>query len=240
MRGKALLILFSAYLISCSILAVSAFTFGSSDKKDLGAQGIVKLEEDNDDYHHKHDHGDDGHGKLDDDHGHDNDDHGEHDDDHGHGHGDNNCSDKVSRTSVSVFVGGKAYCIPCGTGAVDINSICSDACDGVTASETATLVFGTGTGAITSVVACGTGTNIIPLQSLCAQDPCSLCPTPDNGQATCVSGTCGYSCNSGYAACNDTCVNDQTDINNCGACGNLCSNPTNGQATCISGAYRYQ
>lgn len=64
------------------------------------------------------------------------------------------------------------------------------------------------------------------------------CPTPDNAMRTCVSGACGYSCESGYGDCNmlgvDGCESPTNTIANCGACGDSC--PTTGAnvdtATC--------
>jgi hypothetical protein len=35
----------------------------------------------------------------------------------------------------------------------------------------------------------------------------------------CASGSCSFTCNSGYSLCNGACVNFQTDTNNCGGCG---------------------
>jgi hypothetical protein len=55
-----------------------------------------------------------------------------------------------------------------------------------------------------------------------------------NGQPTCVSSKCSYSCNSGYTPCNGQCVNEQTDRNNCGGCGTT-SACLNG-LSCVKGA----
>lgn len=35
--------------------------------------------------------------------------------------------------------------------------------------------------------------------------------------------------------CGGSCLNTQTDLNNCGACGNVCTAPPNGSATCSNG-----
>ncbi|KAG2172084.1 hypothetical protein INT43_001561 [Umbelopsis isabellina] len=154
MQNKTLLVLFSVFLISCFALTVSAFSFGSSDKKDVGAQEIVKRGggEDKDDDDHKH--------------GHDDDDH----EDDGHGHGDDECDDAISRASASFAVGGKTYKIPCGTGAVDIEDICTEAVLGAggIGSGEAVVVFGTGTGAITTAYPCGSGSSNVDLDALCA------------------------------------------------------------------------
>jgi len=67
----------------------------------------------------------------------------------------------------------------------------------------------------------------------------NACSVP-NGTAACVAGACAVGgCNTGYANCNgmvsDGCeVNTTTNVNNCGACGNVCS-VANGTPTCNSG-----
>ena len=68
--------------------------------------------------------------------------------------------------------------------------------------------------------------------------PTSACPVPSHGSATCSGGNCGISCDSGYCESGTNCVNKQTDMDNCGTCGNLCntskvSHSTN--VTCSSG-----
>jgi Stigma-specific protein, Stig1 len=50
----------------------------------------------------------------------------------------------------------------------------------------------------------------------------NVCSAPANATATCASGTCGFTCASGFTLCNGACVNEQTDTNNCGSCGNVC------------------
>ncbi|KAG2180280.1 hypothetical protein INT43_004069 [Umbelopsis isabellina] len=178
MQYKKLLLLFSVYFISCCILLVSAFSFDFSEKKDVEAQAIVKCGGDTDDELHKHEQQDnDYEHHLDYAHAHD----------HGcgykdHGDDDNNDSNYISRASVSILVDGKTYRIPCGAGDFDISQICSDACgNDVTASETATLVYENGTGTIVSIIAYGTGTNIIPLQYICEQksDSCGVKCSPN-------------------------------------------------------------
>ena len=67
--------------------------------------------------------------------------------------------------------------------------------------------------------------------------PCA--PRP-NETATCLRGSCVYSCNSGFADCNgnqaDGCeVNVGSDPQNCGACGALCQAGANQQPTCSGG-----
>ena len=86
----------------------------------------------------------------------------------------------------------------------------------------------------------------------------NVCPGTANGTATCVNGTCGFTCNtaSGYFQCSDTATcgggtcglscgsgyftcNSQctaSSATNCGRCGNVCPIPANGYATCTAGA----
>lgn len=68
----------------------------------------------------------------------------------------------------------------------------------------------------------------------------NVCPVRSNAQVTCRVGTCGFSCNPGYADCNgmnaDGCeANLTTSIAHCGRCNNVC-NATNGTASCMVGA----
>ena len=53
-----------------------------------------------------------------------------------------------------------------------------------------------------------------------------VCRIPPNGVAICENGQCSFDCNEGFSACSGICVTDlsyQSDINNCGMCGNACS-----------------
>jgi len=67
----------------------------------------------------------------------------------------------------------------------------------------------------------------------------NVCPTPDNGSATCSGGICGVDCDSGYSECGDECVDTQSDLSNCGDCGIICYPPNNAIATCIGGSCGY-
>src|SRR5690606_18918792 len=70
----------------------------------------------------------------------------------------------------------------------------------------------------------------------------SACPAPPNATPTCVGGTCGFSCQAGFADCNmmpgDGCEVDlSTDAAHCGACNNRCV--TGGSVlgvACVAGA----
>ncbi|MFO0604731.1 MAG: FG-GAP-like repeat-containing protein [Polyangiales bacterium] len=48
------------------------------------------------------------------------------------------------------------------------------------------------------------------------------CSEPTNGAATCSMGTCGFTCNAGFARCGMACVDTQSDDRNCGTCGTVC------------------
>lgn len=59
--------------------------------------------------------------------------------------------------------------------------------------------------------------------------------------ATCVAGDCRYSCAAGRANCDGVSGNGcesepQTDVNNCGACGNRCTMLSNFVTSCTAGA----
>ncbi|HEY8432971.1 MAG TPA: hypothetical protein VIL20_31580 [Sandaracinaceae bacterium] len=66
------------------------------------------------------------------------------------------------------------------------------------------------------------------------------CPARPNASPICTSGSCGYSCNPGYADCNgdptDGCeVFTGGDVNNCGSCGNVCPTLPASSPTCSGG-----
>ena len=142
---------------------------------------------------------------------------------HGHhdheGDSDKDCASRP----VSILIGTSTYAIPClpNGSIVDLNGLIappasssSSAAASSSASPGASVCDGT-------VDSCGDTT-------------CVSCPNPENGQAICISNTCGITCNIGYTDCSGTCRNTQIDPNYCGTCGNSCPNPENGQAICIS------
>jgi hypothetical protein len=55
-----------------------------------------------------------------------------------------------------------------------------------------------------------------------------------NGTATCSSGACGFTCNSGFHACGSICAS-LTDPTNCGSSCVACPTGPNGTALCVSG-----
>jgi hypothetical protein len=68
----------------------------------------------------------------------------------------------------------------------------------------------------------------------------NICPARNNAVATCTGGACGFTCNTGYADCdlnpvNGCEVNNNTDLSNCGSCGNVCPARANAVTTCTGG-----
>ena len=65
-----------------------------------------------------------------------------------------------------------------------------------------------------------------------------VCTAPTGGTTSCVGGACAPACGTGTALCGTgpsaACVNTQSNVNNCGACGNVC-NSRNGTASCTNG-----
>jgi hypothetical protein len=60
-----------------------------------------------------------------------------------------------------------------------------------------------------------------------------VCSAPSNGSATCSSsGSCGFTCASGYHACNGNQCAQSTSVNSCGTSCTPCPTPANGTATC--------
>jgi hypothetical protein len=70
----------------------------------------------------------------------------------------------------------------------------------------------------------------------------NICKLPNTAVNSCVSGSCKVvSCVNGYVNCNgldsDGCeVNKDTDVNNCGGCGNICKLPNTAVNSCVSGS----
>ena len=53
------------------------------------------------------------------------------------------------------------------------------------------------------------------------ENPCS---TPEHATPACIDeGVCAWNCDSDYSSCGNTCVDVQTDMNNCGGCGEICN-----------------
>lgn len=67
---------------------------------------------------------------------------------------------------------------------------------------------------------------------------CGACDAQPCTGATpiCLAGRCVAECPAGFTLCEGACVNLTTDLNNCGACGNLCQNTGVGTSVCVAGA----
>ena len=101
----------------------------------------------------------------------------------------------------------------------------------------------------TCVSSCPTGTTFCATSLICTNVQADVsncgtcdhaCPTPNNGTATCTTGTCGLVCNAGFADCDGSAangceVNLNTSAGNCNACGNVCSLPHT-TAACSAGS----
>src|SRR5690606_12163229 len=60
------------------------------------------------------------------------------------------------------------------------------------------------------------------------------CVAPANAQPACIAGTCEFVCRTGFDECSGSCVDTQTDVNNCGSCGTKCD-AGDGAPTCEAG-----
>jgi hypothetical protein len=85
----------------------------------------------------------------------------------------------------------------------------------------------------------GCEVNVLSSSANCGA--CGATCTPSNATGACVKGACTVStCSVGYQDCNakatDGCeIKTQTDVNNCGSCGNACST-VHGSASCSAGS----
>src|SRR5204863_1842215 len=61
-----------------------------------------------------------------------------------------------------------------------------------------------------------------------------LCAAPSNASPTCGGGQCGFVCNTSLANCGGTCVDPNSDPNNCGTCGNQCDSGICSNGVCVA------
>jgi hypothetical protein len=66
--------------------------------------------------------------------------------------------------------------------------------------------------------------------------PCAdvICVPVANGSASYQNGTCVITCDTGFTLCGSECVDAETDVTHCGACGTVCPFPPNGSAVCLN------
>jgi len=85
--------------------------------------------------------------------------------------------------------------------------------------------------------------------SLADNDTCGSCATPCTDPSPLCEGTttgevrsytCVVSCGSGSTRCDDSCVDTDTDVTNCGDCGTVCAAPDNAYATCVAGTCGFE
>jgi hypothetical protein len=63
------------------------------------------------------------------------------------------------------------------------------------------------------------------------------CATTDPTKtASCAAGVCAVTCKPANTCPGGVCTNMQTDVNNCGTCGNVCPTPEAGTPSCVMGA----
>jgi hypothetical protein len=99
-------------------------------------------------------------------------------------------------------------------------------------------VCGTGCPSATATLCSGTCVDTSSNASDCGGCGHACADTVPNSQPTCTSSACAFTCNSGFSGCPaadpTSCVDEQDDAMNCGACGKTCPAPASGagQAAC--------
>ncbi len=111
-----------------------------------------------------------------------------------------------------------------------------DPCRAAACSESGVCGTGVNVGAVCDDNnACTTG-DVCDERGRCTGDPV-VCPPVANGSSTCneANGQCATVCDPSFTLCQNACLNLNTDMNNCGACGTVCPAITNASPVCSQG-----
>lgn len=150
-------------------------------------------------------------------------------------------TNKVSHSTEVACPKGSCEAVSCSSGYEKCGSVCVDL-------DTDDNYCGSCSNSCGSLYSCNSGEcvcNATMCDSKCVDiktDPnycggcTNRCAVPENANATCSAGKCGYTCKTGYTKCGSSCVSTKTDVNNCGSCGVKCSSISHGQAVCSSGS----
>jgi collagen type VII alpha len=107
----------------------------------------------------------------------------------------------------------------------------TDACSGTSCNGFCTTTAADPSNCGTCGTACTSGQACASGACTGAAITCTTSAQCPSGQS-CIGGVCAAGCPAGQMLCGTVCVNEQTDSNNCGACGTVC----NAGTTCTSGA----
>lgn len=122
---------------------------------------------------------------------------------------------------------GQAICVPL-LGA--LFSVCDYVCNtGYT--KGSNLLTGFGGTFILGTASCTANSNTV---NACGASQTKCTTTDPNATPTCIAGTCGTQCNTGYGydPTQKKCISTTGDNNNCGSVGNVCLSPLNGSVQC--------
>ena len=107
----------------------------------------------------------------------------------------------------------------------------TDACSGTSCSGFCTTTSADSSNCGACGTACTSGTPCIDGGCGLASVGGACTSAAQCSSGTCTAGVCVSGCPAGQVMCGNVCVNEQTDQNNCGACGTVC----NAGTTCTSG-----
>jgi hypothetical protein len=115
---------------------------------------------------------------------------------------------------------------------------CGILCDGATpvCSGSSATGFACAPGCADDEVVCGESCVDISSDARNCDGCGNICPDPTRASPTCTDGTCGFTCDAGFANCNgddsDGCEADLASTEDCGSCDNVCDPVTNGTVAC--------